>query len=92
MGKIYFNETDTEFHDKSERTYSIHPNDPLTAEAEMKQSRSIRKGKLKIKLKTYSHQKSTKTHYIISAWCKCWENGKLIHSVDWDYNVPRKGM
>lgn len=92
VGKIYFRETDTEFHDKSERTYSIHPNDPLTAEAEMKQSRSIKKGKLKIKLETYSHQKSTKTHFILSAWCKCWENGKLFHSVDWDYKVPRKGM
>lgn len=92
IGKIYFKKTNTGMHDKSERIYSIHPDDPLSAEAEMKQSRCISKENLEIKIETWSHQTSTVDSFILTAWCKCWENGKLIHSVDWDYTIPRNGM
>ena len=34
----------------------------------------------------------TVKNFIIKAWCKCWENGKLVHSKDWDYSVARNGM
>ena len=59
IGKIFFEKTNTGMHDKSERIYSIHPDDPLSAEAEMKQSRYISKENLEIKIETWSHQTST---------------------------------
>ena len=92
VGEILFNETNTSFHDVSERTYRIHPKDPLSAKAEMKQTRRIKKENLDIFLETWSFQKSTAEDFIIKAWCKCWENGKLVHSKDWDYSVARNGM
>lgn len=92
VGKIYFDETKTGFHDISERIYSIYPDDPLSAKAEMKQSRCISKENLEIKLETWSQQTTSKHSFLVKAWCKCWENGDLIHSVDWNYEIPRNGM
>ena len=63
-----------------------------SAKAEMIQSRYISKGKLEIKLETWSQQTSTKDYYILEACCKCWQNEDLIHSINWDYKVPRNGM
>ena len=53
VGEILFNETNTSFHDVSERSYSIHPKDPLSAKAEMKQTRRIKKENLDIFLYMY---------------------------------------
>ena len=92
VGKIFFEDTKTAFHDKSERIYSIYPNEPLSAVAEMKQSRFISKENLEIELETWSHQTSTKDDFILKAWCKCWENENLVHSISWDYKIPRNGM
>ena len=92
VGEVFFNEINTSFHDVSERCYRIHPKDPLSAKAEMKQTRRIKKENLDIFLETWSYQTSTVENFIIKAWCKCWENGKLVHSKDWDYSVARNGM
>ena len=92
VGEVFFNEINTSFHDISERIYKIHPNDPLSAKAEMKQTRRIKKQNLDIFLETWSIQKSTAENFIIKAWCKCWEKGNLVHSKNWGYIVERNGM
>ncbi len=92
IGKVRFDEIGTEFHDISERVYEIDPADPLSARAEMIQSRTLERGDWKVRMETFSEMTCTNDAFILTARCECWEGDILFHRVDWHHEIPRNGM
>lgn len=92
VGRRRLDETGTELVDISERLYSIHPSDPLSARACMEQDSILERGKWKVRIKTFAEQTATETDFRIKARVECWNGDKLFHEVDWDHSIPRKGV
>jgi uncharacterized protein len=92
VGRIRLDETWTEFHDVVERIYAIHPDDPLSARAEMTQSREIARGDWRVRTEAWSRQTATADAYLLEARCHSWEGDELVHEVEWSHEIPRNGM
>lgn len=92
VGRIRLDDIGTELGDVSERIYSIHPDDPLSARATMEQDSLFERGDWKVRIKTASEQRATKTEFVLTAKVECWDGDKLFHEVSWDQTIPRNGM
>ncbi len=92
VGRVRFDETGTEMHDVSERIYEIHPDDPLSARAEMTQSRDLARGDWRVRCETWSKQSATAETFVLNARCKCYDGEELVHEVTWRHEIPRNGM
>lgn len=91
IGRIRL-ETGTELGDISERIYSIHPDDPLTARATMEQDSLFERGDWKVRIRTSSEQTATTTEFVLKARVACWDGETLFHDVEWEHKIPRNGM
>lgn len=85
-------ETGTEISDISERTYSILPDDPLSATATMTQETRFQRGAWDTHIKTWSQQTATATDFVIKASVECWDGEELFFKTEWDHVIPRNGM
>ncbi len=85
-------DTGTEISDVSERTYSILPDDPLSAIATMTQETRFRRGNWDTHIKTWSQQTATATDFVIKASVECWDGDALFFKTEWDHVIPRNGM
>ncbi len=92
IGRIRLEETGTELQDISERIYSIHPADPLSARAAMTQERTMQRGDWRVRIKTYSEQTATKEAFHLKATVECWIGEEPFHQVEWTHEIPRNGM
>ncbi len=92
VGTLRFDATGTEFSDRSERLYTIRPDDPLSARAEMRQTRHFRNGDWSVRLEAYSDMTATRDTFRITAWTECWDGDTLFHRADWTRDIPRHGM
>ncbi len=91
VGRIRL-ETGTELGDVSERKYSIHPDDPLSARATMEQDTLFERGKWKVRIKTFSEQTATKTDFHLTSKIQCWSADALVFDDEQTYVIPRNGM
>ncbi len=91
-GRIRLDDTGTELHDISDRIYTIHPDDPLSARATMEQESIFARDGWQARIKTRSEMRATKTDFILTARVECYDGDKLFHEVEWHHNIPRNGM
>lgn len=92
VGRQRLDETGTELVDISERKYTIHPSDPLSARASMEQESFLERGDWRVRIKTFAEQTATETEFHINARVECWNGDELFHEVDWSHAIPRNGM
>ncbi len=85
-------DTGTTLTDASERIYTIHPDDPLSAKAQMTQESRFQRGDWDARIKTWSEQTATETEFLLTARVECWDGDALFFEVDWDHRIPRNGM
>jgi hypothetical protein len=71
-------------------TYSIMPNDPLSARQECHWTEERSRGDWKVRTETYSALTASKTHWHVTGRLEAYENDALIWSRNWDQKVKRK--
>lgn len=84
--------TGTALGDVSERIYSIHPDDPLSARATMAQESFFEREDWKVSIRTFAEMTATADSFRFHATVECREGETRFHSVTWDEEVPRNGM
>ena len=92
VGRLRLDETGTEMGDVSDRVYRIHPDDPLSAYAQMDQESSFVRDDWNVRIKTSSEMTATKTDFLLRASVTCWDGEEEFHHVQWDHSIPRNGM
>ncbi len=85
-------DTGTALSDTSERLYSIHPDDPLSARAVMTQESEFERGDWRVRISTWAEQTATESDFHVRAGIRCWDGDELFHEAEWSHEIPRNGM
>ncbi len=91
-GEVLLEETGTVMGHKTDRNYSIHPSDPLSAQASMTQEAHLTRDDWHIRIETTSKMKATKDKFHLSASTTCWDGETQFHSVEWNHEFERNGV
>ncbi|MEX0276806.1 MAG: CocE/NonD family hydrolase [Ruegeria sp.] len=92
VGDFRLDDTGTVLSDVSDRLYSIHPGDPLSAVATMEQTAGFEREDWSAKIWTYSEQRATKTEFHLISRLKAWAGADLIFEEEHTHVIPRNGM
>lgn len=92
VGRRLLEETETEMGDISDRRYTIHPDDPLSARATMQQSSVFQRNDWSARIEATSEMTATRKNFILRATVECWDGETLFHTVTWHHKIPRNGM
>ena len=71
-------------------TYTIHPDDPLSARAECHWSDERSRGDWKLRTETYSAMTASKTHWHVTGRLEAFEGDEKILTRKWDQKIKRK--
>lgn len=71
-------------------TYTIHPDDPLSARAECHWSEERSRGDWKVRTETWSAMTASKTHWHVTGRLEAFEGDQKILTREWDQKVKRK--
>ncbi len=71
-------------------TYTIHPDDPLSAKQECHWSEERARGDWKVRTETYSAMTATKTHFHVTGRLEAYEGEERVLVREWDKKVRRK--
>jgi uncharacterized protein len=92
VGDMRLDETGTVLHDRSDRRFVIHPDDPLTARATMEQTAGFSRDDWNVKVHCYAEQTSTATDFHLTARIRCWNGDALFFEKEETFIIPRNGM
>jgi len=92
VGDLRLDDIGTVLGDVSDRRYTIHAADPLSARATMEQNASFTRDDWKVRIKTYSEQTATLTDFHLTARIECWNGDDLFFQDAKDFVIPRNGM
>ncbi len=79
-----------EVHGAGRETYSIAPDDPLSAIMETHWTEGRKRGKWSIRTETYARLKATKTHWLIWAKIDAFEGKKLVFTKEFEEQIERR--
>ena len=80
---------DWDFAGASVQTYTIHPDDPLSARGETHWTKSFARGDWKVSSETHIVMTSTREHYRLEAEMIAYEGDEEIHSQRWEREIER---
>jgi hypothetical protein len=89
-GKMRLASPDVEMSHVSERNYSIHPDDPNSAQASMRQTCEIGREGWQTRIETHAQMTSTATTFELRAWMEAFEADKSVCRREWQSSIPRK--
>ena len=89
-GKIRLEMPGVEISHVSERNYSIHPDDPNSAHASMRQTCEIGRGEWQTRIETYAEMTSTPTTFELNAWVEAFEGDTSVCRREWRTSIPRQ--
>ncbi|MCB1366700.1 MAG: CocE/NonD family hydrolase, partial [Rhodobacteraceae bacterium] len=70
-------------------TLAIHPDDPLSATAEVKWTQELRRGHWDIRTETAARMWSDADNFYLSARIEAFEGGEKVYATDFEEQVPR---
>lgn len=71
-------------------TYTIHPDDPLSAKQECHWTEERARGDWKVRTETYSAMTATKTHFHVTGRLEAYEGEEQVLVREWDRKLRRK--
>jgi hypothetical protein len=75
-----------------ERTYSIAPDNPCSARAEMTQSYEMGRGAWQTRIDAGAVMSSTPGTFELEAWVEAFEGATSVCRRDWKHSIPRRGV
>ncbi|MBL8581144.1 MAG: peptidase S15, partial [Rhizobiaceae bacterium] len=88
-GKYRLDEIDWQYGVAQTRTYSIHPDDPLSARAETVFRKEFGREGLELAVAGRLHMSVSETKFRFEARLEAWENGERTFERDYRFDVPR---
>jgi len=88
-GKFRLDDIDMEMSHVFERIYSIKPDDPNSARAEMTQSYEMGRTGWQVKIDAGAEMTSTAASFELNAWVEAYENDKSVFRREWRKSIPR---
>ncbi len=88
-GKMRLAAPDVEMSHVSERNYSIHPDDPNSGQASMRQTCEIGREGWQTRIETHAQMTSTPTTFELRAWMEAFEADKSVCRREWKSSIPR---
>lgn len=92
VGDIQLDDIGTVLSDVSDRRYTIHAADPLSACATMEQTASFTRDDWQAKMNSYAEQTATETEFHLISRVTCWSGDDVIFEREQTYTIPRNGM
>ncbi|MBF9029747.1 CocE/NonD family hydrolase [Rhodobacterales bacterium HKCCE3408] len=92
VGEIRLDEIGTILGDISDRRYSIHRDDPLSARAVMEQTSKFERDDWHVRIETYAEQTATATEFHLVSKLRCFSDDQLFHEEEKTHVIPRNGM
>ncbi len=92
VGDLRLDDIGTVLSDVSDRCYTIHPDDPLSARATMEQTASFARDDWTARIWTWSEQRATATDFHLTSYVRAWSGDTLIFDRKNTHTIPRKGM
>ncbi len=89
FGHVKSLRTGLETHSSVRQRFSIHPQDPSSAEVEAHWTQVLKRGDWDIHTETYHRMTSDATHFRIQAGIRAYEGDVLVHEQQWDEKVAR---
>jgi uncharacterized protein len=71
-------------------SYSIMPDDPLSAKMETHWTEEMKRGKWQVRTETYGRLTATKTHWVVWGKIDAFEGKKLVFTKEFDEKIERK--
>jgi putative CocE/NonD family hydrolase len=91
-GKFRLDEIGLEMAHVYERTYSVAPDNPCSARAEMTQSYEMGRGAWQTRIDAGAVMTSTPTTFELAAWVEAFEGPSSVCRRDWKHSIPRRGV
>ena len=76
-------------HGAGRESYSILPDDPLSAKMETHWTEERRRGNWHTRTETYGRMTATKTHWVIWGKIEAFEGKKKVFEKEFDKQIPR---
>ncbi|GGH18233.1 hypothetical protein SAMN05444007_10147 [Cribrihabitans marinus] len=92
VGDMRLDDIGTVLSDISDRRYTIHADDPLSARATMEQTASFTRDDWTAKIHTISEQTATTTEFHLTARITCWDGDDVFFENEETFTIPRNGM
>lgn len=92
IGDMRLDDIGTILSDISDRRYTIHPADPLSARATMEQTASFTRDDWHAKIHCFAEQTATKTEFHLTSRITCWSGDEVIFEQEKTHVIPRNGM
>jgi len=89
-GKIRLEAPGVEISHVSERNYSIHPSDPNSGHASMRQTCEVGRGAWQTRIETYAEMTSTPETFEVFAWVEAFEADASVCRREWKTSIPRQ--
>jgi len=77
-------------HGVGRETYSILPDDPLSAKMETHWTEELKRGKWQVRTETYGRLTATKTHWIVWGKLEAFEGKNKVFAKEWNEQIERK--
>ena len=88
-GLVRIPEFDWEYAAASRRLFSIRPDDPLSACADITWKKEYGRGDFRIRIETRTLMRVTKTDLLLTATLDAYEGEARAFSKEWDLAIPR---
>ena len=92
VGDMRLDEIGTVLSDISDRRYTIHADDPLTARATMEQSAGFTRDDWQVKIHCFAEQTATATEFHLTSHVRCWDGEELFFDKKETFTIARNGM
>jgi len=91
-GKLRLESIGAELAHVSERVYRIHPDDPTSAQALMRQTYEMREGAWQIRIEAGACMSCTETHFELQGWVEAFEGERLLKRKEWRERIARRHL
>jgi uncharacterized protein len=88
-GLIRVEDFDWEYGASAHRTYSILPDDPLSAEARIRWQKEFGRGDFRIRIEACTHMRTERDQFLLDGWLDAYEGGAQVFSREWKTRIPR---
>lgn len=92
VGDMRLDDIGTVLSDISDRRYTIHADDPLSARATMRQTASFTRDDWHAKIDCFAEQTATATEFHLRSHVTCWSGDVQVFEREVTFAIPRKGM
>ena len=85
-------DTDVDYDTKGEMRFSMHPDDPLSAEQEINLATTMGRPGWRVRTESQTRISCTADAFVLQARLEAWEGDDKVFERTWDRQIPRDNL